>query len=102
MAPRMCACVEIKILRRVHAMDAAPFRRRFRGRGWFDRRQNLWRRWWSSGGRLHSCRRWFARYGLGFGHSSGPVVFQIGFWPPRDRLWFAPLFLATVVISFCG
>ena len=41
-------------------------------------------------------------YGLGFGHSSGPVVFQIGFWPPRDRLWFAPLFLATVVISFCG
>ena len=33
-----------------------------------------------------------ASYGLGFGHSSGPVVFQIGFWPPRDRLWFAPLF----------
>ena len=32
----------------------------------------------------------------------GPVVFQIGFWPPRDRLWFAPLFLATVVIRFCG
>ena len=30
----------------------------------------------------------------------GPVVFQIGFWPPRDRLWFAPLFLATVVMSF--
>ena len=27
---------------------------------------------------------------------------EIGFWPPRDRLWFAPLFLATVVISFCG
>ena len=31
--------------------------------------------------------------------SQGPVVFQIG-WPPRDRLWFAPLFLATVVMSF--
>ena len=23
---------------------------------------------------------------------SSYVVFQIGFWPPRDRLWFAPLF----------
>ena len=34
--------------------------------------------------------------------SSGPVVFQIGFWPPRDRLWFAPLFFLYSSNEFCG
>ena len=45
----------VNLKERVKDRVSSSFRRRFRGRGWFRLRQNLWCRWWSSSGRLNAC-----------------------------------------------